>query len=91
MKFSIKDFFSSLQIWSHLLKQSLMENFIFCTVTSAQKSSITDIWQAAKYPAAELFLTKVWSNFKQIWFLVVLGKVYICKISSIKIISLGWN
>ena len=38
-KFSIKDFFSKcdqirkkLPIWSHLLKKSLMENFIFCTV-----------------------------------------------------------
>ena len=37
MAFSIKDFFSKcdhirrkLQIWSHLLKKSLMENFIFC-------------------------------------------------------------
>ena len=40
MKFSIKDFFSKcdqirrkLRIWSHLLKKSLMENFIFCVVT----------------------------------------------------------
>ena len=39
MKFSIKDFFSKcdqirreLQIWSHLLKKSLMENFISCAV-----------------------------------------------------------
>ena len=39
MKFSIKDFFSKcdqicsfLGIWSHLLKKSLMENFIFCAV-----------------------------------------------------------
>ena len=39
--FSIKDFFSQcdqirrkLQIWSHLLKKSLMENFIFCDVFS---------------------------------------------------------
>ena len=39
MKFSIKDFFSKfdqilsfLRIWSHLLKKSLMENFIFCVV-----------------------------------------------------------
>ena len=39
MKFSIKDFFSRcdqirsfLRIWSHLLKKSLMENFIFCAV-----------------------------------------------------------
>ena len=41
MKFSTKYFFSKcdqirnfLQIWSHLLKKSLMENFIFCTVNS---------------------------------------------------------
>ena len=39
MKFSIKVFFSkcdqirsSLRIWSHLLKKSSMENFIFCAV-----------------------------------------------------------
>ena len=39
MKFSIKDFFSKydqirsfLRIWSHLLKKSFMENFIFCAV-----------------------------------------------------------
>ena len=39
MKFSVKDFFSKcdqirrkLQIWSHLLMKSLMENFIFCEV-----------------------------------------------------------
>ena len=37
MKFSIKDFFSKcgqirrfLRIWSHLMKKSLMENFISC-------------------------------------------------------------
>ena len=39
MKFSIEDFFSKcdqirskLRIWSHLLKKSLMEKFIFCAV-----------------------------------------------------------
>ena len=39
MKFAIKDFLSKcdqirslLPIWSHLLKKSLMENFIFCAV-----------------------------------------------------------
>ena len=39
MKFSVKDFFSKcdqirrkLRIWSHLLKKSLMENFIFSAV-----------------------------------------------------------
>ena len=38
-KFSIKDFFSTCdqicrkpRIWSHLLKKSLMEKFIFCAV-----------------------------------------------------------
>ena len=40
MKFFIKDFFSKcdkirsfLRIWSHLLKKSLIENFIFCAMT----------------------------------------------------------
>ena len=40
MKFSITDFFSkwdkirrNLRIWSHLLKKSVVENFIFCAVT----------------------------------------------------------
>ena len=40
MKFSIKDWFSKCdqirrnpRIWSHLLKKSLMENFIFCAVS----------------------------------------------------------
>ena len=40
-KFSIKNFFSKrdeihrrLRIWWHLLKKSLMENFIFCAVTA---------------------------------------------------------
>ena len=40
LKFSIKDFFSKcdkirrkMRLWSHLLKKSLMENFIFCAVT----------------------------------------------------------
>ena len=31
IRFSIKDS-SFLRIWSHLLKKSLMENFIFCAV-----------------------------------------------------------
>ena len=32
MKFSFRDFFRNLRIWSHLLKKALMENFIFCAV-----------------------------------------------------------
>ena len=45
MKFSIKDFFSIcdqirsfLRIWSHLLKNSLMENFVFCAVLKQRKN-----------------------------------------------------
>ena len=40
MKFSIKDFFSKCdqirfpRIWSHLLKKSIIENFIFCAIWS---------------------------------------------------------
>ena len=40
MKFSIKDFFRNLRIWSHLLKKSLMENFIFCAVYCIRQSSV---------------------------------------------------
>ena len=42
MKSSIKDFFTKcdqiqrkLRIWSHLLKKSIMENFIFCAVIAS--------------------------------------------------------
>ena len=44
MKFSIKDFFSKCDqirsFWSHLLKKSLMENFIFCAVISTEFPNI---------------------------------------------------
>ena len=47
MKFSVKDFFSKcrqilrkLWIWSHLLKKSLMESFIFCAVLACNNISI---------------------------------------------------
>ena len=46
MKFFIKDFFSKfdqirsfLQIWSHLLKKSLLENFIFCAVIDGRRQT----------------------------------------------------
>ena len=48
MKFSIKDFFGKcdqirnfLRIWSHLLKKSLMKNFIFCAVMSKKRGFMT--------------------------------------------------
>ena len=58
MKFSIKDFFSKcdqilsfLRIWSHLLKKSSMENFIFCAVSTESTSffySYLVIWCMGK-------------------------------------------
>ena len=52
MKFSIKDFFSkwdqirrNLRIWSHLLKKSLMENFIFCAVIEIFEALESKKWR----------------------------------------------
>ena len=50
MKFSIKDFFSKcdqicrkLRIWSPLLKKSLMENFIFCSMLGGLKDYYSNL------------------------------------------------
>ena len=55
VKFSIKDFFSEcdqnrsfLWIWSHLLKKSLMENFIFCAVWSVYYLLIYSVYHLTK-------------------------------------------
>ena len=49
MKLSIKDFFSKcdqtgrkLRVWSDLLKKSLMENFIFCTVEEEEVAGLLE-------------------------------------------------
>ena len=51
-KFSSKDFFSKcdqirsfLRIWSHLLKKSFMENFIFCAVRLQEYKGVNTIWK----------------------------------------------
>ena len=52
MKFSIKDFFSrcdqilrKLQLWYHLLKKSLMQNFMFCAVYQhCYFEAFVDLW-----------------------------------------------
>ena len=44
MKFSIKDFFRKLRIWSHLLKKSLMKNFIFLCGVNIFKDFSSGIW-----------------------------------------------
>ena len=72
MKFSIKDFFSKydqfcsfMQIWSHLLKKSFMENFNFCAVSQLQFLlhcyKVTDcyvncLWQAFELNSPEINL-----------------------------------
>ena len=64
MKFSIKLFFSKcdeirsfLRIWSHLLKKSLMENLIFCTVyNEVSKTLQSDIWLYVNFPACPYLL-----------------------------------
>ena len=60
MKFSINDFFgkcdqmgSFSRIWSHLLKKSLMENFIFCAVTDLPRHSYTE--QKLKFSIKDFF------------------------------------
>ena len=57
MKFSIKNFFckcdqirSFLKIWSHLLKKSLMNNFIFCAMCAISMAAkiLLELWQECK-------------------------------------------
>ena len=71
MKFPVKNFFSKcdqirrkLRIWSHLLKKSLMENFIFCSVKLA--------------PVQVQSLRKLQSKSKTIWlnFLTPLNRIF---------------
>ena len=66
MKFSIKYFFSYcdqihsfLRIWSHLLKESLMENFIFCAVCI---KSIACYYIVVEYDVPEFPEAKLISN-----------------------------
>ena len=66
MKFSIKNFFCiadqiprKLQIWSYLLKKSLMESFIFCTVNKndlLKKKFKINMW-AVKFFEKQRFLS----------------------------------
>ena len=83
MKFSIKDFFSKcdqirrkLRIWSHLLKKSLMENFIFCAVLvihwmlkiKCSDECIFDLFQSFHIPV---------SNINDFWILNMKWKCYV--------------
>ena len=64
MKFSVKDFFSKcdqirrkLRIWSHLLKKSLMENFIFCAVYISQYSVLITCHNFDSYLGFSQYIT----------------------------------
>ena len=72
MKFSIKDFFSKcdqirsfLRIRSHLLKKSLMENFIFCTVVAGLRLRyfLVNFSKILRY----FYRTPPWGCFCFIW------------------------
>ena len=60
IKFSIRNFFSKwkLRIWSHLLKTSLLENFIFCAVIVIFTSNLTKLTHQLKKPKKRQ--EKVW-------------------------------
>ena len=75
MKFSIKDFFSKcdqirrkLQIWSHLLKKSLMVNFIFLRSVYPSTLYLEQSWILASdiVQKIELFPKKVASQRTQL-------------------------
>ena len=67
MKFSIKVFFSKcdqirsvLRIWSHLLKKSLIENFIFCVVTPHSLDSTATVSSQVSPQDKIIILTQDW-------------------------------
>ena len=67
MKFSIKDFsckcdqiLRKLRIWSHLLKKSLMENFIFlCSVPNNQRQNLKTNKNKSKSNKDKILLIQV--------------------------------
>ena len=76
MKFSIKDFSSKcdqisrkLRIWSHLLKKSLMENFIFCAVIQSAKCTL-------KWKNIKLKFSVICSQLWGFWILIVILKAH---------------
>ena len=72
MKFSIKDFCgfdfcSYLRIWSHLLKKSLMENFIFCAVMVVlERRSKISICLHGLF-ISFISSTGIWNHFQTPW------------------------
>ena len=94
MKFSIKNFSSKceqirrkLQIWSHLLKKSLMENFTFCAVFESEMMQNTSqlltchyrdsIATYLPYKSKKTNIVLIKSN--QILFKFLLSIIWACK------------
>ena len=75
MKFSIKDFLSKydqiqsfLGIWSHLLKKSSIENFIYCAVKASQSlnGKTDNDLEMAQHKKKKDFLACVFCHFMDI-------------------------
>ena len=71
IKFPIKDFYSKCDqtvVWSHLLKKSLLENFMFCAVLTADQSCSGWDWWCNKRsrkicPSVfEVFLVRIFQH-----------------------------
>ena len=91
MKFSIKDFFSKcdeiqrkLRIWSHLLKKSWMENFIFCAMKFLVKrkgnENLLFVVHSSNFSKIRLFRPMFpfytpWKRQKAFGFLTILGGI----------------
>ena len=99
MEFPIKDFFikcnqilSFLQIWSHLLKKPLMENFIFL---QCKKKNLSWKFQENIYKKTQ-FKFKNFSRRKfihlNIFFLLVFPLLGLCKkVTTLTITTITWN
>ena len=78
MKFSIKDFFSKcnqtrrkLRIWSHLLKKSLMENFILYAVKFCISALLTNsLLTIAKLPLSKFIRYYLLPKPNSCWFML---------------------
>ena len=94
MKFSIKDFFSKcdqirrkLRIWSHLLKKSLMRNFIFCAVVYQKFINILKnaerliVFIISKLSYNSKSMLPLRMKFKRFWFELAADKINFNKAS----------
>ena len=84
MKFSVKGFFSKcdqirreLRIWSHLLKKSLMKNFIFvqcCLIVFHDVNNIVETF----FEYYQIFIMKLFSKIVNLYKLpIVFEKIFI--------------